>query len=289
MNIKIKIKMKNILLPTDFSDNAWNAIFTALKLFETSDCNFVLLNSYEPKMSNLLGNKSKERLGVIYDSLSKNSKVQLGKTHEYLNENHTRSNHSFEFESISSDLENAIKKMIVEKDIDLIVMGTKGATGAKEIFMGSNTVRVIKKVRSRPIIAVPQNYDFKALKKVVFPTDFTHTYDKIELKPLIDLVKLWKAEILILQVAQDYVLQDDQEQHKKILYNRLKNVDQSFHKVEMWKNIAEATTEFATKTDADLIALVYYPHTFMEKLTREPVIRKIGFHSKIPLLVLPDI
>ena len=281
--------MKTILLPTDFSDNAWNAIFTGLKMFETVDRNFILLNTYEPKLANLMGNKSKERLGVIYDSLSENSKLQLDKTMQYLNENHSRSNHKFESVSISNDIEHAINQMVVDRDIDLIVMGTKGATGAKEIFMGSNTVKVIKKVRLCPIIAVPQNYDFKALKSVVFPTDFTHPYSKSELKPLIDLVSLWNAEIAILQIAQEYELHDEQKRNSKQLSNRLQDVKHSFHKVEMWNNVAEATNKFASENDMDLIALIHYAHTFMEKLTREPVIRKIGYHAKVPLMVLPDI
>ena len=281
--------MKNILLPTDFSDNAWNAIFTGLKMFQTVDCNFILLNTYEPKLANLMGNKSKERLGVIYDSLSENSKLQLDKTMQYLHENHSRSNHKFESVSISNDIEHAINQMVVDRDIDLIVMGTKGATGAKEVFMGSNTVKVIKKVRMCPILAVPHNYDFKALKSVVFPTDFTHPYSKSELKPLIDVVGLWNAEIAILQIAQEYELHDEQKRNLKQLSNRLQDVKHSFHKVEMWNNVAEATNKFAGENDMDLIALIHYPHTFMEKLTREPVIRKIGFHAKVPLMVLPDI
>ena len=281
--------MKNILLPTDFSNNAWNAIFTGLKMFETVDCNFILLNTYEPKLANLMGTKSKERLGVIYDSLSENSKLQLGKTLEYLNENHTRGNHSFETVSISNAIEQAIKQMIADRDIDLIVMGTKGATGAKEVFMGSNTVKVIKKVRACPIIAVPNKYDFKALKTVVFPTDFTHPYSKLELKPLIELVALWDAEIMILQVAQEYQLHDNQKKNLKQLSDRLKDVKHGFHKVEMWNNVAEATNKFVSDNAIDFIALIHYPHTFMEKLTREPVIRKIGFHAKVPLMILPDI
>lgn len=281
--------MKNILLPTDFSNNAWNAIFTGLKMFQSVDCNFILLNTYEPKLANLMGNKSKERLGVIYDSLSENSKLQLDKTMQYLLENHSRSNHKFESVSISNDIEHAINQMVVDRDIDLIVMGTKGATGAKEVFMGSNTVKVIKKVRRCPIIAVPHSYDFKALKSVVFPTDFTHPYSKSELKPLIDVVSLWNAEIAILQIAQEYELHDEQKRNLKQLSHRLQDVKHSYHKVEMWNNVAEATNKFAGENDMDLIALIHYPHTFMEKLTREPVIRKIGFHAKVPLMVLPDI
>ncbi|NND80294.1 MAG: universal stress protein [Maribacter sp.] len=281
--------MKNILLPTDFSDNAWNAIFTGLKMFETVDCNFILLNTYEPKLANLMGTKSKERLGVIYDSLSENSKLQLDKTMQYLQKHHSRSNHGFESVSISDDIEHAINRMVVDRDIELIVMGTKGATGAKEVFMGSNTVKVIKKVRMCPIIAVPYKYDFKALKTTVFPTDFTHSYSKNELKPLIDLIGQWNAEICILQVAQEYELHEDQNRNLKQLANRLSDVKHSFHKVEMWNNVAEATNTFVDANNIDLIALIHYPHTFMEKLTREPVIRKIGFHAKVPLMVLPDI
>jgi len=281
--------MKNILLPTDFSDNAWNAIFTGLKMFETVECNFILLNTYEPKLANLMGNKSKERLGVIYDSLSENSKLQLDKTMQYLLENHSRSNHKFESVSISNDIEHAINQMVVDRDIDLIVMGTKGATGAKEIFMGSNTVKVIKKVRLCPIIAVPHSYDFKALKSVVFPTDFTHPYSKSELKPLIDVVSLWNAEIFILQIAEEYELHDEQKRNLEQLSKRLQDVKHSFNKVEMWNNVAEATNKFVDENDMDLIALIHYPHTFMEKLTREPVIRKMGFHAKVPLMILPDI
>lgn len=155
--------------------------------------------------------------------------------------------------------------------------------------MGSNTVKVIKKVRGCPIIAVPHSYDFKALKSVVFPTDFTHPYSKSELKPLIDLVSLWKAEIAILQIAQEYELHDDQKRNLEQLSKRLQDVKHSFHKVEMWNNVAEATNKFVDENDMDLIALIHYPHTFMEKLTREPVIRKMGFHAKVPLMVLPDI
>lgn len=280
--------MKNILLPTDFSDNAWNAIFTALKMYENEDCKFFLLNAFEPKFTNLLGNKSKERLGVIYDSLSKNSELQLDKSLEYLKKNHSRSNYTVEKISISNGIENAINQLVAEKDLDLIVMGTKGATGAKEIFMGSNTVKVIKKVRRCPIMVVPNEYDFKTLKSVVFPTDFTHSYDKNELKPLIDLVILWEAEIKVLQVAQEYILDDRQKQNKELLSKRFAKVTHSFNTVEMWNNVAEATNKFAIQNNVALIGLIHYRHTFMEKLTREPVIRKIAFHSKIPVMVLPD-
>lgn len=281
--------MKNILLPIDFSDNAWGAILTALKIFQERECTFILLNTYEPKFTNVLGGKSKERLGVIYESLAKNSELKLNDTLDYLKTNHSRSNHRFETISVSDDLVKVINQFTKERDIDLVVMGTKGATGAKEVFMGSNTVKVIKKVRSCPILAVPDEYDFKSLDAIVFPTDFTHEFGKEDLTPLIEVATNWEAEINILQVAEEYRLSEKQKNNKESLSKRLSNIKHSYHKVEMWNNVADAVTDFTKNNDMDLIALINYPHTFLEKLTREPVIRKMGFHTKVPLLVLPGI
>ncbi|NNE78443.1 MAG: universal stress protein, partial [Pricia sp.] len=100
--------MKKILLPTDFSDNAWNAIFTAVKLYANVECIFYLLHAYEPNALNLLGRKSQKRLGTIYDSLSQYSEQELNKVLEYLNKNHTNPNHIFETVSKSETLTEAV-------------------------------------------------------------------------------------------------------------------------------------------------------------------------------------
>lgn len=280
--------MKNVLLLTDFSDNAWNAIFAALKMHEHITCNFYLLNTYEPSFANILGDKSKERLGVIYESLAKNSSIELDKILQYLEVNHNNKNHTFEKLSISDDIVTAVNEICTEKDIDLIVMGTKGATGAKEIFMGSNTVELIKKVNHCPIFAVPSKHDFKDMDTILFPTEFTRPYTKYELKPLIELATVWNSEILICYVAQEFTLLEEQVTNKEVLTKRLGKVAHSFHDVELQATVADSISSFAKDTMADIIVMINYEHTFIEKLTREAVVKKVGFHSKIPLLVLPQ-
>ncbi|WP_297792785.1 universal stress protein [uncultured Eudoraea sp.] len=280
--------MKKILLLTDFSNNAWNAIFTALKMHEHIHCHFFLLNTYEPSFANILGDKTKKRLGVIYESLEKNSGIELDKIMQYLAKNHANKNHTFEKRSFSSDFINAVKEIRIEEDIDLIVMGTKGATGAKEIFMGSNTVKLIKTINTCPILAVPSQHDFKDLSTILFPTAFTKPYSKYELNPLTELASVWKSKILICHIAQEFVLNDEQISNKEILIKRMGKIAHSFHNVEMQANIADSIGMFAKESDSDVIVLINYKHTFIENLTHEAVIKKVGFHSKIPLLVLPE-
>ncbi len=281
--------MKNVLLPTDFSDNAWNALFTAVKLYADLPCQFFLLHTYEPEIANMLGDKSKRRLGVIYDSLRKHSNQELDKILEYLEKNHKNGKHTFEKISKPDDLVSVIKEKIKEKDIDVVIMGTKGATGAKKVFMGSNTVKVIKAVRNKPVIAVPENHDLQRLEHIIFPTDFTRHYEAFELQTLLELSALWKSRISIFQVAQEFLMNDTQKSNKKLLTIRLKDIMHDFHKVEMKVDVAEAIGEFAQESDADMLALIHYRHTFLEKLTREPVVKKVAFQTQIPLLVLPEL
>ncbi len=280
--------MKKILLPTDFSDNAWNAIFTAIKLYANVDCQFYLLHAYEPQTLNMLGRKNQQRLGTIYDSLSQYSKQELGKVLTYLKENHHSPRHSFETFSKSETFVEAVQEIVSVWDIDTVVMGTQGATGAKEIFMGSNTVKVLKKVKNCPVLVVPSGYNFQNLKTLVFPTDYTRTYEKFELLPITELAEHWKAQIQILHVAVEFVLNDTQKANRDILEQRLGNLNFSYSNVTFDGNVAHSVQKFVSQNNADLMAMIRYHHTFWEKVIGGPVVKKIAFHSNIPVLMLPE-
>tara|TARA_R110000822_G_scaffold73684_4_gene177099 strand:+ start:1391 stop:2242 length:852 start_codon:yes stop_codon:yes gene_type:complete len=280
--------MKNILLPTDFSDNAWNAIFTALKLYADVKCTFLILHAYEPKALNMLGQKSQQRLGIIYDSLALNAAQELEKILSYLSENHNNPNHRFETISKSDTLEGAVKELVSTKDIDLVVMGTQGATGAKEIFMGSNTVKVLKQLNNISILVVPKDYNFQKLKTLVFPTDYTRKYEKFELLPMTELTKLWNATIQVIHVAVEFILNDVQEANQKILEERLAGYNYSLHELGFDGNIAQSVEQYVAETRADLLTMVRYHHNFWERIIDEPVIKKIAFHSTVPVLFLPE-
>ena len=279
--------MKKILLPTDFSDNAWNAIFTAVKLYANIPCYFYILHAYEPNSLNLLDAKSQQRLGVIYDSLKQYSEQQLAKVLDYMNQNHKNPNHSFETISRSDTLEGSVKDLVLVKDIDLVVMGTQGATGAKEVFMGSNTVKILKQLKNISILVVPKDFNFQKLKTLVFPTDYTRKYEKFELLSMIELIKLWNTAIQVIHVAVEFILTDVQKANLKILEDRLAGYKYSFHELNFEGNIAESVEQYVNETRADLLTMVRYRHSIWERIIDEPVIKKIAFHSMVPVLFLP--
>jgi nucleotide-binding universal stress UspA family protein len=280
--------MKNVLLLTDFSKDAWNAIFMAVKLYADMECKFYVLHTYEPKQENITGFKSSTRAGVVYQSLLEASVGQLGEVMEYLEENHKNPKHSFEKLSIAGGLVETIKDLLPRYDLDTIFMGTKGSTGAKEIFMGSNAVKVIKHIKNCAIVVVPESYDFQRLGSLVFPTEYAHFFPKNVLRPLLKLIKLWNSEVKIFHVAQTFSLLDIQKANKEILKKRFEGHTTSFHRVIIKTTVAEAIRQFAEEEKTDLIVLTNYSHDFFDGLTQEPVVKKVTFRTEIPLMVLPD-
>ncbi|AXT62318.1 universal stress protein [Aquimarina sp. AD10] len=146
--------MKKILVPTDFSDNAYNALYYATRLFKNEPCLFYILNTLDTDKSTLLGkqgeqlvNESKEKLIEVFHSITRD-------TEDY--------KHSFDIISTSQKLITTIESIVAEKQINLIVMGTKGATGAKGFFIGSNTSNIIQKIKCCPVLAVPETFNFES-------------------------------------------------------------------------------------------------------------------------------
>jgi nucleotide-binding universal stress UspA family protein len=280
--------MKNILLPTDFSDNAWNAIFTARKLFSGEKCHFVILNCYAPRLENISGFKSSARTGAVISGLKQASEQGVSEVLSALDRQNKGNHHSFSTVSVKGDLAGQIKKLIPEYDLDLIVMGAKGATASRHIFLGSNTVAVIRKIRNCAVIGVPESYNFQTLKQVVFPTDYTHFYSKGVLRILLDLAGKWKATVLVVHFGREFMLTDDQRANMEVLQERLANVKSATDRIAMESTLSGAIANYAEDRMADMICLVHYEHTFLERLTREPAIKKVVFNSNVPLLVMPD-
>lgn len=280
--------MKEILLPTDFSDNALNAVFTAVKLQHETPCNFVVLHVYEPDTRNTAARQNTTRAGMVYDAMRKDALNKLDQTLKAIAKVSDYAQHTFSVRAEPGELTTVMSELVPKHDFDLIVMGTTGATGAKQILLGSNTVRVLKKIRNCPILVVPTKFNFQSLKKIVFPTEYAHFFSKGQLNPLVVLAETWKSQLLVFHVAQEFKLSEQQMANKKILKERLGAIPHGFYKVAIHTTVAEAIAEFAAEQSADMIALVHYSHTFMEKLTQEPVVKKVGFHSEIPLLILPE-
>jgi nucleotide-binding universal stress UspA family protein len=277
--------MKRIILPTDFSENATNAIRYALKLYEDQECTFYLMNTYTPgvyQAEYVLHSPGQIGLGDVYQSQSQENLDELQQVleGEFKNPLHTIMTHS-----AFNILVDEIISMTDLEEADLVIMGTQGASGAKEIFLGTHTVHVIKKSK-KPVLAVPADYTFTAPTSILFPTDYEIDYQVDELSALLEIADKAGAKIHVVHIVSGFELSESQKKNKSKLEELLLGRDSEFHELPS-QEIIEGINNFQKEQHVDLLAMVQNKHTFLERLFIEPIIKKIGFHVSIPFMVLP--
>jgi nucleotide-binding universal stress UspA family protein len=276
--------MKRILLPTDFSNISINAIKYAVSLYKESKCEFFVLNVYRvPYATNeeLMENDA-QQLAIVEAEMFDASKKSLKELVTSLGKNE---NHVFHTISDYNFFINSVKQAAKDKDIELIVMGTKGATGAKEIFLGSNTGDVLMKTDCN-VIAVPENSVYKAPKEIVFPTDFKLRYELKDLAPLIELAQTNQSTLRILHFSQDGQLSQEQEGNKQILNSYLEELEHTFHTLTNI-DFEEALNCFVqSRGNIDMIAMISGHYNFFQRLFFRPKVMELSFHTQIPLYVL---
>lgn len=278
--------MKKILLPTDFSDNSWNAIKYALQLFKDELCTFYILNTYTPviyQVEYVL--VSPAEFGLI-DSIRESSVNGIKKIHKRIKKEFNNSKHSFERISKFNSLIPEIKEQIDAESIELIIMGTKGATGAKEVLFGSNTVHVLKQVKC-PVLAIPEDFAFENPLELLFPTDYGIDYQDRHLRPIKDIAQMYNSRINILHVTYGYDLSENQENNKLKLEIYFKKIAHLFHEISN-QNVEDAISNFQIKTRVNMLIMINNKHSFFENLFFKNVINHLGFHLNVPFLVIPS-
>lgn len=277
--------MKKIILPTDFSDNAYNAIRYAVSLFKEQDCTFFLLNTYTPAIYQaeyVMHSPAQIGLGDIYQesSIARLEALRTKLAEEFKNPKHT-----FMIHSAFSLLVDEILETVKNENADLVIMGTQGATGAKEIFLGSHTVHVIKKATC-PVIAVPSGFNYEKPKEILFPTDYEVDYNQEQLRQLLDIAAEHISSIEVMHVSTGYELTKVQEKNKEKLDVLLSNTAHLFHDLPN-QTVIDGINNFQIRKRMNLLVMIQNKHTFLERLFIEPVIKKIGFHINIPFMVIP--
>ncbi|WGK64016.1 universal stress protein [Croceiramulus getboli] len=279
---------KRIALPTDFSKNAWNACAYAFELFKDEECIFYIVNAYEVK-SYALGDMMVPEPGQEgYERAAQISSNGLHKILDMIDFRNENSKHSFETISELNSPMEALKQLIEKKDIDMVVMGTKGATNSRAAILGSNAVMAMEHIRNCPVLAVPAEAQFEGVKEIVFPTSFKTHYKRRELEYLTDIAQHHNATIAVVHVDKDEELSSSQEENKELLLDRLEGVEVAFHHLR-GSNPTDAVFHFVESRKSDLIAFVNKKHLFFGSIFTNPMVKELGMYSKVPLLALHDL
>lgn len=280
--------MASIIVPTDFSENAYNALFYASRIIPNEVCKILLVHSYGDELSNALSRLDSRVNDAIANQIRAKTHEQL----ETLKHKIVRDCEGIalviEFFYGALALNDIINDLIDNVDVDFIVMGTKGASGLKEVFMGSKAVSVIKNVAAIPLFLIPEKSEFKLPNNIVYATDLKNDDQEHQLTLLKKIIKQHQSNFHLAHVYHPSKAAPGVELHYTNLKNKLQDVSYSTHWISSDKEMEETLTEFCKSHDIDLLVLRYHKYSFLKSILKTSFVEKASFHSEIPLLILPD-
>ena len=274
--------MKTIVVPYDFSVEADHAIHAAAQLCQKMAAKLHVFHVIETPSGylSLYPNYGFDLETVYNDGIIKEVSEKLE------NEVSKWTGKGFEVTSevIFGKPFDTIQETIATQDADLIVMGSKGATGLKEIFVGSNTERVIRFAQA-PVLTVKQQIDFDKITEMVYATDFTVDKSLAFAKLLQDLFDL-RIYLLKVYNSSDWVYTERTAKEKLKVFgveNELNNC--SYHTIDS-PFVTEGILQFSHEHNAGMIVMGTHGYRGIGHLIAGSNAEGVANHSKIPIFTV---
>lgn len=275
--------MKKIVIPYDFSDEADHAIDAAIQFSQKEESLLHLIHVVEIPSSYLGLFPEFGSLGIesIYsDDVLSTVKEKVDKRVRDLNYLGIKATstvmHGKPFESI--------QKTIVSEEADLIIMGSRGATGLKEMFIGSNTERVIRYSKA-PVLTVKKKINLSEMSDMVFATDFVSDN---ALKFAKYVQKLLGLKIRLLKVYNTndwaYTTRTAREKTEEFgIENGLH--DYSVHVIDS-PFVTDGILRFAHEKKTDMIVMGTHGFKGLGHLIAGSKAEGVANHSQIPIFTI---
>ncbi len=279
--------MRKVLIPTDFSENAFNALKYACEVFKHEKSEFYVVHAYADEVYRQDAENERSILEELKTSARKNSEEQLRQIEQRLKAYLSNPEHNFRFVSVFANLIDAANDRVENEDMDIVVMGTRGATNDRKIVFGSNTLQVMRYVKC-PVLAIPEDYEYHPPKQVLFATNYMVPYKKRELKLLGDITGSFRSTVHMLHIDPIKTLSLRQEDNREFLKTCLPIPDFRFETTSETDK-TYAITKYILHNDIDMLVIVNSRHSYLENMLYQSTMAKLGLHLKIPFMVLQNI
>lgn len=275
--------MLNILVPTDFSPLSKVAIQYAVRV--ANELNGVVTILHVITISHPVRVSMHDKMRDLEDDMMVRTEKDLEKLAYAAMENLT-TDQPIQYSVVrGSDFGTELIKEAQRLKIQLIVMGTRGASGIKKTVLGSNTTSVIQS-SNIPVMAVPDKAKFRGFKDIVYACDLQNV--EKELKMLSTYASRFGSTIHLVHVAKhgSDVEQIEDQLNDVTKRSRIKNVCSV---VLIDHDVEGAIEQYIGVNKADLLAMFTHKVSFYEKLFDKSMTRKMAFHSTVPLLAFKKI
>ena len=272
--------MKRILVPIDFSKEAEGAARVAARIARRTGSEIYLLHMLELPVNTIDPTELSTIISepqAIYFMKMAHEKFEKFKKQPFLKGIKVIESVQFHY---------AFKGIIKESekfDIDLVVMGSQGASGLQEMFIGSNTEKVVRRSKV-PVLVIKEGGDDFQVQKIVFASDFQGEC-KNTFQDVLDFAKLFKAEIHLLYVNTIHNFNTT-----RAIDERIDDFVKGFEMGKFTKNIyndisiENGILSFSREINADLIALNTHGRSGLSQLFNGSVGQELTNHALRPVI-----
>lgn len=274
--------MKKILVPTDFSDGAYNALIHAIHHAKASSASIAIVHAF------LMPPTGTAVMVDITELLQKNAEDSLAQLRSRVEKLEIAKGLDITYHAKHGTVNDVLERSTTKMGIDLVIMGTQGASGITEKFLGSNAAAAARNLKT-PVIAIPAEKPYKPIDKIVIATDLK----KINHPQVFDLVNTLaqqhEAIVRFLHVRQ---LGEQFDQSESAAYKQ--QVASSFSGNQpvftfIFENdIEEGLSDALEKEGADLLVVVRKERGFFQSLFHSSVSQQLVNEAALPVLVLKD-
>lgn len=273
------MKITTILVPVDFSEVAENSFLYALEVAKAFGAAIKVLHVYHIPSMMYAGAAIDEKI-----RLEMQQEVQLKLKAFMQKHQDALKGVNCQAEEVYGYFEEEMKEKMKEEAIDLVIMGTEGASGLKKMI-GSNAYHLMSESQ-RPVMAVPPKARFNGIKRILFACDIHANIEAAALNLLKSFSAGFGAKVEVVHVQEDFTVGDSVQ--KKVIARlnaQLEDVDHSFEIVK-GKEVDRSLQQFLKDRPADLLFLIPREQLMLERFFKGSVTRELAFHPQLPILTL---
>ena len=275
--------MKTIIVPTDFSPVATNALHYAVDMAKKINASVMLLHVYQVPVSFT----DAPIVLVSIEDLRKAAEERIHKLKgevEHLSSGVIKVYTETRLGNVADELENVCNKI----HPFAVVMGTKGTSGMERVLFGSNTLTAIRHL-TWPVICVPPGKTFgQGISRIGFACDLKDVVATTPTSFIVDFVKTFDAELHVLNVNIGVHAPDEEKPEQSVLLQTmLGEVKPEYHFIQH-HDIEEAINEFADNNNLDLIISIPKKHKLLENLFQTSSSKQLVYQSHVPVMCIHE-
>ncbi len=285
LNILLKketetVKISRVIVPTDFSETADNALQFAIGIAKLLDAQVEVVHIHTPSLNGPPAPALLDDQGLDYKQSLLDALRQPHIGQEELTEDQT---YITKTSLIKGFVAEEIQKLSNRPDTDLIVMGTTGQSGLLEKLFGSISLEVARKAGC-PVILVPDKARFKGFKQIIYASNY-HPAEETVLPKVFSFARLFKPVLHFAHI-------NEQSENKYFVQSNFlgqisSDEDMSFKLTTIEsKNVVQGLNRYAEEQRADLMIMATIQRNFLKNLFHKSITQRMVFNTKIPLLIL---